>query len=88
MEAKSFEDGLQFAKDVGYKSLFWKATLLKSIALMVILSPPLASVGPKIYGIQASCHDVQNVIFVLSWCSECYIFTCAKAGEQTKPSFS
>nr|POF22909.1 hypothetical protein CFP56_38196 [Quercus suber] len=48
----------QFAKDVGLQEFILEGNSLNVFHALAGLSPPSASVMPIIYGIQASCHDV------------------------------
>ena len=48
----------QFAKDVGLQVFILEGNSLNVFRALAGLSPPSASVMPIIYGIQASCHDV------------------------------
>lgn len=62
VETKSFKAGLQFAKDVGVQNIILEGGSLNVFHALAGLSPTLASVMPIIYEIQASCHDVRNVL--------------------------
>ena len=48
----------QFAKDVGLQVFILEGNSLNVFRALAGQSPPLASIMPIIYGIQASCHDV------------------------------
>ena len=63
MEAKAFESGLQFAKDVGLQEFILKGDSLNVVRALRGLSPPSVSVMSIIYGIQSSCNDVRKVLF-------------------------
>ena len=63
MEAKAFESGLHFAKDVGLQEFILEGDSLNVIRALQDLSPPLVSVMSIIYGIQSSCNDVRKVVF-------------------------
>ena len=63
VEAKAFESGLQFAKDVGLQEFILKGDSLNVVRALRGLSPPSVSVMSIIYGIQSSCHDVRKVLF-------------------------
>ena len=54
----------QFAKDVGLQEFILEGNSLNVFCAITGLSPPSASVKPIIYGIQASCHVVRNVLFL------------------------
>ena len=63
VEAKAFESGLQFAKEVVLQEFILKGDSLNVVRALQGLSPPLVSMMPIIYGIQSSCHDVREVLF-------------------------
>ena len=63
VEAKAFESGLQFAKDVGLHEFILEGDSLNVVRALQGLSPPSVSVMSVIYGIQSSCNDVRKVLF-------------------------
>ena len=63
VEAKAFESGLQFAKDVGLQEFILKGDSLNVVRALRGLSPPSVSVMSIIYGVQSSCNDVRKVLF-------------------------
>ena len=63
MEAKAFESGLQFAKDVGLHEFILEGDSLNVVRALQGLSPPSVSVMSVIYGIQSSCNEVRKVLF-------------------------
>ena len=63
VEAKAFESGLQFAKDVGLREFILEGDSLNVVRALQGLSLLSVSVMPIIYGIQSSCHDVRKVLF-------------------------
>ena len=63
VEAKAFESGLQFAKDVGLQEFILEGDSLNVVRALQGLSLLSVSVMPIIYGIQSSCHDVRKVLF-------------------------
>ena len=62
VEAKAFEAGLQFSKDMGLQEFILEGDSLNVVHALEGLSP-LVFVMPIIYGIQSSCHDVRNELF-------------------------
>ena len=64
VEAKVFEIGLQFAKDVGLQEFTLEGDSLNVFRALAGPSPPPSSVMSIIYGIQASCHVVRNLLFL------------------------
>ena len=63
MEAKAFESGLQFAKEVGLQEFILEGDSINVVHALQGLSPPSVSVMPIVYGIQSSTHDVRKVLF-------------------------
>ena len=63
VEAKAFESGLQFAKDVGLQKFILEGDSLNVVHALEGLSPPSILMMPIIYGIQSSCHDVRKMLF-------------------------
>ena len=63
VEAKAFESGLQFAKDMGLQKFILEGDSLNVVQALEGLSPPSISMMPIIYGIQSSCHDVRKMLF-------------------------
>ena len=63
VEAKAFELGLEFAKDVGLQEFILEGDSLNVVRALQGLSFPPVSVMPIIYGIQSSTHDVRKVLF-------------------------
>ena len=63
MEAKAFEFGLLFAKDVGLQEFILEPESLNVVRALQGLSPPSVSMMSFIYGIQSSCNDVRKVLF-------------------------
>ena len=63
VEAKAFEFGLHFAKDVRLHEFILEGDSLNVVRALQGLSPPSVSVMSIIYGIQSSCNDVRKVVF-------------------------
>ena len=63
MEAKAFEFGLQFAKEIGLQEFILEGDSLNVICALQGLSLPSILVMPIIYGIQSSTHDVRKMLF-------------------------
>ena len=63
VEAKAFEFGLLFAKDVGLQEFILERESLNVVRALQGLSPPLVSMMSISYGIQSFCNDVQKVLF-------------------------
>ena len=63
VEAKAFEFGLHFAKDVRLHEFILEGDSLNVVCALQGLSPPSVSVMSIIYGIQSSCNDVRKVVF-------------------------
>ena len=61
VEAKAFESGLHFSKDVGLHEFILEEDFLNVVRALQGLSPPSVSVMSIIYGIQSSCNDVRKV---------------------------
>ena len=67
-EAKAFEAGLLFAKDIGIQEVVLERDSIIYNALCEVSSPP-SSVEPIIEGMHALCRDFRGVEFSLS-CKE------------------
>jgi len=63
VEAKAFESGLHFAKDVGLQEFILEGDSLNVVRALQGLSPPSVSVMSIICGIQSSCYDVRKVVY-------------------------
>ena len=63
VEAKAFELGLEFAKDVRLQEFILEGDSLNMVRALQGLSLLSVSVMHIIYGIQSSCHDVRKVLF-------------------------
>ena len=63
VEAKAFEAGLQFAKDLGIQDFILEGDSLNVYRALAGLSHAATVVAPIIYGILDSCHDIHNVRF-------------------------
>ena len=63
VEAKAFELGLEFAKDVGLQEFIVEGDSLNVVRALQGLSLPPISVMSIIYGIQSSNLDVRKVLF-------------------------
>ena len=63
IEAKAFEVGLQFAKDVGIYVLILEGDCLVMYRALAGISPCLASIAAIVYGIEAASQNFRNVSF-------------------------
>ncbi|KAL0005102.1 hypothetical protein SO802_012663 [Lithocarpus litseifolius] len=63
VEAKAFEVGLQFAKDLGIQDFISEGDSLNVYRALAGLSHKAAVDAPIIYGILDSCNDIHNVRF-------------------------
>ena len=63
VEAKAFEAGLQFAKDLGLQDFILERDSLNVYRALTGLSHAVAVVAPIVYGIIDSCHEVCNFRF-------------------------
>ena len=63
VEAKAFELGLEFAKDIGLQEFILEDDSLNVVRVLQGLSFPPVSVMPIIYEIQSSTHDIRKVLF-------------------------
>ena len=63
MEAKAFESGLQFAKEVGLQEFILEGDSLNVVCALQGLSLPSVLVMSIVYGILNSTHDVRKVLF-------------------------
>ena len=63
VEAKAFESGFQFSKEVGLQEFILEGDSLNVVRALQGLFPPSISVLPIIYGIQSSCYDEESVVF-------------------------
>nr|POE89052.1 hypothetical protein CFP56_60444 [Quercus suber] len=63
VEAKAFESGLQFAKEVGLQEFILEGDSLNVVRALQGLLLPSVSVMPIIYRIQSSTYNVRKVLF-------------------------
>ena len=62
-EAKAFEVGIIFAKEVGIKESVLEGDSIIIVQALKECSHAPSSVAPLIYGMLAKCHEFQNVAF-------------------------
>ena len=62
-EAKAFEAGLLFAKDIGIQDLILKGDSITVHRAFCEMSTPPSSVGPVIEGMHTICKDLRYVEF-------------------------
>ena len=63
VEAKAFELGLEFAKDIGLQEFILEGDSLNVGRVLQGLSFPPVSVMPIIYEIQSSTHNIRKMLF-------------------------